>query len=389
MKKYLILIYLIALTINSYSQKVASKKDIKFAESQTSYMLEQVGKSEMFPEHVAPRTVEHGKFKLVKSQDWTSGFFAGNLWYLYELTGDKKWQAQADKFTLMLAKEQYNKRTHDLGFMIYCSYGNGFRLTQNQEYQKVIINAAKSLSTRFNSNTGLIQSWDSKRWKFPVIIDNMMNLELLFDATKFTGDSSFYKIAVSHANHTIKNHFRSDNSTFHVVDYDPQTGAVLSKVTHQGYADESAWARGQAWALYGYTMSYRCTKDIAYLNQAKKIAAYILNHPQMPKDKVPYWDFNDPKIPDVSKDASAAAIISSALYELALYTKDKSYQQNADFILNSLSKNYTSPAKGNFGFILAHSTGHRPQNSEVDVPLIYADYYYLEAMLRSKGKFNF
>ena len=253
--------------------------------------------------------------------------------------------------------------------------------------KSVIIEAAKTLSTRFNPKVGAIRSWDhnSDKWDYPVIIDNMLNLELLFEATKLKGDSIYHQIAVKHANTTLKNHFRADNSSFHVVDYDPENGEIIQKTTAQGYADESAWARGQAWGLYGYTLCYRYTKNPIYLAQANKIADYILNHPNLPKDKVPYWDYNDPKIPDAPKDASAAAITASALFELATYANNKSYTKSANQILNSLSNSYQAPANQNAGFILVHSTGHKPANSEIDVPINYADYYYLEALLRSRN----
>ncbi|RYG29000.1 MAG: glucuronyl hydrolase, partial [Chitinophagaceae bacterium] len=335
---------------------------------------------------VSPRTVEDGKLKLVASGDWTSGFFPGELWYLYEYTGNKKWKEKADSFTRLLEKEKFNAITHDMGFKIYCSFGNGLRLTNDAYYRDVIIQSAKTLSTRFNKTTGTIRSWDhhKEKWQFPVIIDNMMNLELLFAATKLTGDSSFYKIAVSHANTTMKNHFREDFSSYHVVDYDTLTGKVISKMTHQGYADESAWARGQAWALYGYTMCYRETRDPRYLAQAESVASYLLNNPAMPADAIPYWDFNDPGIPAVPRDASAAAIIASGLYELKKYSKhEKKYNAFADKIMKNLTKNYRSVIGDNKGFILIHSTGNKPAKSEIDAPINYADYYYLEALLRS------
>jgi unsaturated chondroitin disaccharide hydrolase len=274
-----------------------------------------------------------------------------------------------------------------MGFKIYCSFGNGYRLTKDGNYHDIIIQSAKTLSTRFRPITGTIRSWDHNgdKWGYPVIIDNMMNLELLFAATRLTGDSSFYRIAVSHANTTMKNHFRPDNSSYHVLDYDTLTGKVLKKNTHQGYSDESAWARGQAWGLYGFTMCYRETKDPAYLQLAEKIAAFILNHPNLPKDLVPYWDYNDPNIPNVPKDVSAAAILASGLYELSTYsTNGKWYKKRADKIVENLTKNYRSHVGENKGFILLHSTGHLPAKSEIDVPIDYADYYYLEAVLRSK-----
>jgi len=377
------------LSFSIVKAQVDVKKAFASAEKQTDVLVRNVDSARLVkPNLVSPRTVENGEFKMVVSRDWTSGFFPAELWYLYEYTGDKKYLNLAKKYTADIEKEKFNRGTHDLGFMIYCPFGNGYRLTKDTAYRSVIIQAAKSLSTRFNEKAGVIRSWDhnSDKWRFPVIIDNMMNLELLFEATKFTGDSSFYKIAIAHANATLKNHFRPDFSSYHVVDYDTVGGGVRAKVTAQGYANESSWARGQAWALYGYTMCYRETKNKAYLAQADGVANFILSNTVTPKDGIPYWDYNDPKIPEVSRDASAAAITASALYELAKYSgKAKSYRAAADKILNSLgSAAYTNEYGTSYGFILAHSTGHRPANSEVDVPINYADYYYLEALLRSR-----
>lgn len=360
------------------------------AEKQTQIMLQSVpaakeGKADL----VSPRTIENGKLKLVASRDWTSGFFPGVLWFLYQYTGKQEWLTQAKAYTANIEREKTNAGTHDMGFKIFCSFGTGYRLTNDATYKDIIIQSAKTLSTRFNPTVGCIRSWDHHKevWGFPVIIDNMMNLELLFEATKFTGDSSFYKIAVSHANTTMKNHFRPDYSSYHVIDYDTATGAVVKKNTHQGYSHESAWSRGQAWGLYGYTMCYRYTKDPIYLQQAEHIATFILNHPRLPKDLVPYYDFDGPDIPNAPRDASAAAIIASGLYELAGYSKNaKQYRTTADKIVNNLTKSYRSPIGENFGFLLLHSTGSKPSNSEVDVPLNYADYYYLEALLRGKKK---
>lgn len=372
-----------------YAQKTDVAKAFKSAGKQTDLLIKNVDSArKVKPNLVSPRTVEKGQFKMVVSKDWTSGFFPAELWYFYQYTKDEKWLDLAKKYTEDIKKEQYNKGTHDLGFMVYCPFGNGYRLTQDTAYRSVIIQAAKSLSTRFNAKAGVIKSWDhnTDKWKYPVIIDNMMNLELLFEATKLTGDSSFYKIAVSHANTTMKNHFRPDYSSWHVIDYDTLSGNVLQKVTAQGYANESAWARGQAWALYGYTLCYRETQNDSYLAQADGIANFILSNKITPEDGIPYWDYNDPKIPNAPRDASAAAITASALYELAGYSKanGKKYKAAADKILKSLSTKYVSKPGANYGFILEHSTGHLPAKSEIDVPINYADYYYLEALLRSK-----
>ena len=348
----------------------------------------------------SPRTIENGKLKLVASRDWTCGFFPGELWMLYGYTHNEAWRQEAQRFTTHMEREKTNATTHDMGFKIFDSYGTAYRLTKDPAYKAIIIQSARTLSTRFHPRIGCIRSWDHHHnlWGFPVIIDNMMNLELLFEATRLTGDSSFYKIAVSHANTTMKNHFRPDYSSFHVVDYDTVTGAVVKKMTWQGANDSSAWARGQAWGLYAYTMCYRYTKNPVYLRQADHIAAFILHHPNLPPDKVPYWDFNAPGLsapgiprtsaaPDtIPRDASAAAIIASGLYELSTYSRQGvAYRAAADAILESLTGHYRAEPGTHEGFILLHSTGGRPSNTEVDVPLNYADYYYIEALLRSRS----
>jgi len=390
LKKYQLTVFALLFVNAVFAQKVNIKKAMKAALLQTEVLVKNVDSArKVKPNLVSPRTVEKGQFKMVISRDWTSGFFPAQLWLYYQYTNDKKWLDLAKKYTEDVKVEQFNKGTHDLGFMIYCPFGNGYRLTKDEAYKDVIIQAAKSLSTRFNAKAGVIKSWDhnTDKWKFPVIIDNMMNLELLFEATKFTNDSSFYKIAVSHADKTITNHYRPDFSSYHVIDYDTVSGNVRNKLTAQGYANESSWARGQAWGLYGYTLCYRYTKNAAYLAQADAIANYILSSKITPADGIPYWDYNDPQIPNVSRDASAAAITASALYELAKFSKTnvRKYKAAADKILVSLSTKYTSAKGANYGFLLEHSTGHRPAKSEIDVPINYADYYYIEALIRSKG----
>jgi unsaturated chondroitin disaccharide hydrolase len=336
-----------------------------------------------FPKTYYPVT---GKFETSGSSWWCSGFYPGTLLYLYEQTKDQVLYDEALRILKPLAAEQFNKSTHDLGFMMYCSYGNANRISPKPEYKDILVNSAKSLSTRFNPKVGCIKSWDSKPDEFLVIIDNMMNLELLFWATRATGDSSYYKIAVTHANTTMQNHFRADYSSYHVLNYNPETGQVQQKRTAQGYSDESAWARGQSWALYGYTVMYRETKDKKYLDQANNIAAFLLNNKNLPADKIPYWDYNAPDIPNALRDASAAAIMASALLELCRYADDaqaKNYFAVAETILKNLSaQKYKAPAGTNGGFILMHSVGNLPGKSEVDVPLTYADYYFVEAMKR-------
>jgi rhamnogalacturonyl hydrolase YesR len=283
-------------------------------------------------------------------------------------------------------KEQYNTTTHDLGFMLYCPFGNGYRLTNDAAYKQVLLNGAQSLSTRFNPKVGVIKSWEKfKEYNYPVIIDNMMNLELLFWAAKTSGNKGYYNICITHADNTIKNHLRPDHSSFHVVCYD-SLGRVLAKKTAQGANDTSAWARGQAWALYGFTVMYRETKDVKYLRQATNIADFFIHHPNLPADKIPYWDFNAPNIPHEERDASAGAIACSALLELRNYVgkeKGKEYFGVAEKMLESLSSpSYRSALNENGNFLIKHAVGSKPAHSEVDVPLVYADYYYIEALLR-------
>ena len=287
---------------------------------------------------------------------------------------------------------------HDVGFIVECSFGNGLRLTGDSVYKEVVIQAARSLSTRFREVPGIIQSWNVERgwqsergWQCPVIVDNMMNLELLFNATRLTGDSTFYKIAVSHADRTMAEQFRPDGSCYHVIDYDMKTGAVRNRHTAQGYSHESAWSRGQAWAIYGYTVCYRETGDRKYIDQAIKTFNFMKNHKSMPKDLIPYWDMDAPGIPNEPRDASSASCIASALYEISTMDVENaaSYKSYADSIMTSLaSPAYRAVLGENKNFVLMHSVGSIPHNSEIDVPLNYADYYFIEALKRKKDLSN-
>ena len=342
-----------------------------------------------------PRTInQDGSIHYVPIDDWCSGFFPGNIWYTYELTGDKKWLPLAEKYTEALDSVQYLTWHHDVGFMIGSSYLNGYRFANKEEYKPVIIQTAKSLSTRFRPGAGVIQSWDADKgwqaergWKCPVIIDNMMNLELMFEATRLSGDSSFYKIAVSHADRTMEEHFRPDGSCYHVIDYSIKDGKVRHRQTAQGYADESIWSRGQAWAIYGYAVCYRETKDRKYLDQALKTFNMMKNLENMPEDLIPYWDMSAPNIPNEPRDVSTASCIASALYEISTMDVPDAagYKMYADSIMVSLSSPAYRAALGTNGnFLLMHSVGSIPHNSEIDVPLNYADYYYLEALKRKR-----
>ncbi len=340
-----------------------------------------------------PRGItEDGNLRLRPYQDWTSGFFPGSLWYIYENNKQDKWKEYATKFTEALDSAQYITNSHDLGFMLNNSYGHAYLVTQIPSYKDVVIQSAKSLITRYRPKIKIIQSWDTtpdmgwiseRGWDVPVIIDNMMNLDLLYKAFEYTNDSTFYKIATNHALTTMKNHFRNDNSSFHVVDYDSKTGKVRSRQTAQGYIDSSSWARGQAWGLYGFIQTYENTKDSIFLNQAKKIADYIMTNDKIPDDHIPYWDYGAPKIPNEPRDASAAAITASALLILQEYFPEKRIAMiaYAESILKRLSsEDYLAKYGENQGFILKHSVGNIHTGEENDKPLNYADYYFLEAL---------
>jgi unsaturated chondroitin disaccharide hydrolase len=341
-----------------------------------------------------PKSIDkNGNLETCNSSWWVSGFFPGQLWYLYEYSKDDSLRKWAELYTERVSDQQYTTNNHDVGFMIFCSFGNGYRITGNEKYLSVIHNAANSLSTRFNPTIGCIRSWDrapwNNKWQYAVIIDNMMNLELLEWSSRKFNESRFSDIAVSHASTTLKNHFHPDGSSYHVVSYDTITGQPELKQTAQGYNDESAWARGQAWGLYGFTMMFRETRDSAYLQQAIKIAGFIINHPNLPEDKIPYWDFNAPDIPNAKRDVSAGAIICSALLELQKQVDNdlsKKYTDVAEKQLRALCSDAYLAAPGtNANFLLKHGVGNMPNGTEIDVPLSYADYYFVEAMMRYKA----
>ncbi|MEQ8703615.1 MAG: glycoside hydrolase family 88 protein [Phaeodactylibacter sp.] len=352
----------------------------QLTEKAISYLEVMPADSTAIPRALSP----DGTLHKTTSRDWTSGFYAGELWMLYDYSGKGLLKEAAQAWTAFNAKEQWDTHTHDLGFKIYCSFGHGYQITADEAYKEVIVNASRTLIKRFDPKVGCIRSWDfnSDIWHFPVIVDNLMNLEMLFASSRLTGDSSFFNIANSHAQTTLVNHIRADHSSYHVIDFDPETGQQRLKDTHQGAAKESSWARGQAWNLYGFAMAYRETQAPQFLEQARGVAAYIYEHPNMPKDQVPYWDFEAPHIPNEPRDVSAAAINACGLLILAEQNPEyaSQYLKWADATLASLAQErYQSETPP---FLLKHSVGSIPGNFEVDVPIIYADYYYVEALLR-------
>ena len=331
-----------------------------------------------------PRSMnKDGSVRGVSSQDWTSGFFPGVFFKLYQITEQLVFLEKGKEWVAFMEKEKFDGETHDMGFKIHCSYGELFKITGAPEYKDILLTSAETLSKRFDPKVGSIRSWDFGEWQFPVIIDNMMNLELLFEATKLTGDSTYHQIAETHAHTTMKNHFRDDFSSYHVVDYDKMTGEVLQQVTHQGINDSSVWSRGQAWGFYGFVMTYRYTQNEKFLNQAVSMIDFIKKQPSWPEDDIPFWDMRDPRIPNAPRDASAAAITASACFELYAYTENEEYLSFANDIMTTLlSEKYVLNPQVAALFILDHSTGDWSKQMELDVPIGYSDYYFLEAIKR-------
>jgi len=335
-----------------------------------------------------PRSAKGSTVTKVDASDWTSGFIAGNFWLLYEHSKDQAYKTAAMAWTDALYATRLRTDTHDVGFITMSSYGNGYRITSDADYATVIKQAGMSLSMRFNATVGCTRSWDNPVYTYPVIIDNMMNLELLYRATTLGGSASLAADAVTHALTTKANHFRPDFSSYHLVDYNPSTGAVIKKQTVQGISDDSAWARGQTWGLYGFTMSYRESKDQRFLDQALAIAEFYTKHADFPSDNVPFFDFSTVQRTDVPdyRDASAGAIAASGLLELANYAAPEAAERYRAFAIKALrslaSSAYRATAGTNGNFLLLHSVGNYPGNSEIDVAINYADYYYLEALGR-------
>lgn len=392
MKKTKILLFsALIIAMVSFQRKeeesFSTDKNLDYCVAQANKTLSVLPNGLTIPRNVAPGSKD---WNTVGYKDWTSGFWPGILWYLYEYTGDAKWKVQADKYSRFLTPLSVSPALdHDLGFQVYSSFGNGYRLTQNKEYMDIVLKTSDTLATLYNPKVGTILSWPEMvkkmNWPHNTIVDNMINLEMLFEASKNGGNKHLYKMAVKHAETTMKNQFRKDYSVYHVVVYDTVTGKKIKGVTHQGYSDSSMWARGQGWAIYGYTMVYRETKDPKFLKFAHKVAKVYLN--RLPKDLIPYWDFDAPKIVNEPRDASASALVASALIELSTYTKDKTlaktYLDKAEAMLAELSSKRYQSGDVNSAFLL-HSTGHYPNKTEIDYSIIYADYYYIEALLRLK-----
>lgn len=381
-------VFLYSCTSKVSNNTLDVERELNYCNEQIQKTLNHIGDTTMVPRNVLTGQT-HWNLVPVRIDEWTIGFWPGILWYNYENTKDENILSSAKHYTEILEPlTLLPAYDHDLGFQLFCSYGNGYRLTGNEKYKEVVLNAADTLATLFNPKIGSFLSWprevDNGRFApFNTIMDNMMNLEMLYWAAKNGGSGELYDIATKHAETTMKHQFREDGSSYHVALYDTLDGHFIKGLTHQGYADETMWARGQAWAIYGYTIVYRETRDEKFLRFAEKVTDIYLK--RLPEDYIPYWDFDAPRIPNEPKDASAAAIVASALLELSRLIdnpeKAREYEEAAVNMLISLSSDEYQSGDVNPAFLL-RSVGHRPNGSEVDASINYADYYYIEALIR-------
>ena len=382
----------IAISLCACAPKVVNNtldvdQELNYCNEQIQKTLSRIGDTTMMPRNILAGQSEWNLVP-VKIEEWTVGFWPGILWYNYENTKSEEMLEAARHYTDILEPlTTLPAYDHDLGFQVFCSYGNGYRLTGDEKYKQIILNAADTLATLFNPKVGTILSWprevEPNNWPHNTIIDNMLNLEMLYWAAANGGNKELYDIATKHAETTMKYHFREDGSSYHVAVYDTIDGHFIKGVTHQGYADDTMWARGQAWAIYGFTMVYRETKDKKFLRFAEKVTDIYLK--RLSEDYVPYWDFDAPNIPDEPKDASAASIVASALLELSQLEDDPvkavDYRNAAVNMLITLSSNEYQSREKNSAFLL-RSVGHKPNGSEINASINYADYYYIEALTR-------
>jgi unsaturated chondroitin disaccharide hydrolase len=388
---FLICIFVTLISCSSNDVQLDVDGTLNYCNNQVKRTLFEIGYTSMIPRNIPDNQIDWNLIPISIS-DWTIGFWPGILWYDYEYTQSEEMKRAAIHYTELLQPlTVLPAYDHDLGFQIFCSYGNAYRLTGDEQYKQILLNAADTLATLFNPTVGTLLSWprevEPRNWPHNTIIDNLINLELLFWASKNGGSKNLYDMAVKHAETTMKNHFRENGGSYHVAVYDIIDGHFIKGVTHQGYADSSLWARGQAWAIYGYTMIYRETHNKKFLRFAEQVTDLYLS--RLPENEfVPYWDFDAPYIPNEPQDASAAAIVASALLELSQLEDNREkagkYKAAATGMLIELSSEKYQSRESKPSF-LRHSIGHWPAGSEIDYSIIYADYYYIEALMRYKN----
>ncbi|MBQ8674974.1 MAG: glycoside hydrolase family 88 protein [Bacteroidaceae bacterium] len=400
------------LAANIYSQTFDVDKQLDYCHHQVMKSLQQLRPYDFTQE---PRNILAGQHRWncrrAVAEEWCSGFWPGILWMDYSYSHSAEVLHAAKGYTEVLKPLAYQPiYDHDLGFIMIGSFGKGLTYSPMLSiYRPILLAAADSLATLYNAKAGTLLSWPRHVKDYGghnTIMDNMINLDLLFWAAANGGSPLLRQIAITHATTTMRHHFRPDGSSYHVAVYDTLSGQFLRGQTHQGYADSSMWSRGQSWAIYGYTMVYRWTRDPLFLQFAQRVAdIYLLRLRQTSDDMIPLWDMDDPRGLQAPKDASAACVVASALIELSTYLDNERrlnsdgqpdtdnshhnngsahrYRQAAIDMLADLSTPRYQSRDRNSAFLL-HSTGHHPAGSEIDASIIYADYYYLEALLRLK-----
>ncbi len=371
----------------SRSQDIDSliTENLQFAQEKITYFIENLDVN-TYPGSID----DEGHLKTIPAKSWESGYMAGILWYLYDYTHEEKWKVFAQQWTAGLELQKFNKNSHDLLFMLFASFGNGYKITHDELYKDVLIVGSNTLASRYDPEIKYIKSWDvfykGMPIQFPVIIDALMANEMLFYVSSISGDTNLYNIAYNHALNTKRDFFRDDYSTYYLVEYDTVLNTVKEKKTWMGDSNESTWARGHARAIYGSAVTFRETGDSSFLELAEKAADFYMGHPRLPADLIPYWDFDDPDIPNAPRDASAACIAASGLLELANLLPSDEQAKYADFAIRTLkslaSDAYRNKPSENLGFILKHSTGSRTWNIDVDKPKISADYYFVESLVK-------
>lgn len=379
----IILFFNLSLSANELDSLVDNAIKISLIKLENSVV--DVADSTLFPTYATEELV----WKLKGSDDWTSGFYPGCLWYAYELSGNEKFEKWARQWTASIEHEKFNMETHDLGFRFMCTFANGLRLGNNSEYddyKDIILTAASSLSKRYNRKIKCLSSnWDMLEIEnsFPVVIDIMANLNILFWAAENGGTKYYKDYALNHARKTYRDFVRSDGGTYHIVRYNKENAEIINKGTLQGDGDETTWSRGHAWMVYGLVETYAYTGEKDILNMAIKMSDYFIEH--LPDDQVSIWDFQS----EIDyRDVSASSIVTSALFRLANQVEGKDlkekYSAQAAGMLTSLCKPPYFIENINSNCILDHSVQYLPINSNVDVPAIFADYYFLEALVRYK-----
>ena len=425
MKKYLLSLALglamMACQTQTQAPQLDVEKDLAYCAVQVDRALDGLRLADgTYDYTMEPRNILEGEVqwncRRASAEEWCSGFWSGVLWMVYE---SEELKVKSEEFasaqqappcavanstlstqhsTLKEAAEGYTDSLkflatqpvydHDLGFLVINSFLKGYEATGREDYKQTALACADTLATLFNPTVGTLLSWPRHVKDYGghnTIMDNMINLELLFWASENGGSQQLRDIAIRHAETTMQNHFREDGSCYHVAVYDTLTGQFLRGVTHQGYADESMWSRGQSWAIYGYTMVYRYTRDQRFLDFAQKVTdIYLRRLHETSDDWVPLWDMDDPRGLEAPKDASAACVVASALLELCNYVgEDKGtvYREAATQMLADLGTDKYQSRDRNVAFLM-HSTGHHPAGSEIDASIIYADYYYIEALIK-------